>query len=235
MKRFIILIGNYGSGKTEIAMNFALNASKTGKTLLIDLDMINTYFRLSDRRDLFEGTGVEMIAPHFANSGVEMLTVPAEIAKAFDMDWDTVIIDLGGDAGASALGQYHNKLELARQSGAEVNLYNVVNTNRPMAGTPQKLVRLMRDMQRKARWEVTGFIHNTNMSYETTVQDLESGYAVVKAASEETGVPVLYTAGKREVLDAFLAGKHDPQFVGEPFYLETYMHRDWDTLTKKGV
>lgn len=235
MKRFIILIGNYGSGKTEIAMNFALNASKTGKTLLIDLDMINTYFRLSDRRDLFEGTGVEMIAPHFANSGVEMLTVPAEIAKAFDMDWDTVIIDLGGDAGASALGQYHNKLELAQSRGAEVNLFNVVNTNRPMAGTPQKLVRLMEDMQRKARWDVTGFIHNTNMSYETTVRDLESGYAIVKAASEETGVPVLYTAGKRDVLDAFLAGDHDPKFVGEPFYLETYMHRDWDTLTKKGV
>ena len=235
MKRFIILIGNYGSGKTEIAMNFALNASKTGKTLLIDLDMINTYFRLSDRRDLFEGTGVEMIAPHFANSGVEMLTVPAEIAKAFDMDWDTVIIDLGGDAGASALGQYHNKLELAQSRGAEVNLYNVVNTNRPMAGTPQKLVRLMEDMQRQARRNVTGFIHNTNMSYETTVQDLESGYAIVKAASEETGVPVLYTAGKRDVLDAFLAGDHDPKFVGEPFYLETYMHRDWDTLTKKGV
>lgn len=235
MKKFIILIGNYGSGKTEIAMNFALSASKTGKTLLIDLDMINTYFRLSDRRDLFEDTDVELIAPNFANSGVEMLTVPAEIAKAFDMDWDTVIIDLGGDAGASALGQYHNKLELAKSRGAEVNLYNVVNTNRPMAGTPQKLVRLMEDMQRKARWQVTGFIHNTNMSYETTVADLESGYQIVKAASEETGVPVLYTAGKRDVLDAFLRGDHDPKFVGEPFYLETYMHRDWDTLTKKGV
>ena len=182
MKRFIILVGNYGSGKTEIAMNFALNASKTGKTLLIDLDMINTYFRLSDRRDLFEGTGVEMIAPHFANSGVEMLTVPAEIAKAFDMDWDTVIIDLGGDAGASALGQYHNKLELAQKNGAEIVLYNVVNTNRPMAGTPEKLLRLMESMERKARWKVTGFIHNTNMSYETTVEDLEAGYGIVKEA-----------------------------------------------------
>lgn len=235
MKRFIILIGNYGSGKTEIAMNFALNASKTGKTLLIDLDMINTYFRLSDRRDLFEGTGVEMIAPHFANSGVEMLTVPAEIAKAFDMDWDTVIIDLGGDAGAAALGQYHNKLEMARKNGAEIFLYNVVNTNRPMAGTPEKLLRLMESMERKARWTVTGFIHNTNMSYETTVEDLESGYGIVKEASERSGVPVLYTAGKRDVLDAFLAREHDARFVGEPFYLETYMHRDWDNLTKKGV
>ena len=235
MKRFIILIGNYGSGKTEIAMNFALNAAKTGKTLLIDLDMINTYFRLSDRRDLFKDTGVELIAPNFANSGVEMLTVPAEIAKAFDLDWDTVIIDLGGDAGASALGQYHNKLELARKNGAEICLYNVVNTNRPMAGTPEKLLRLMETMQRKARWNVTGFIHNTNMSYETTAADLESGYGIVKAASERSGVPVRYTAGKREVLDAFLSGDHDPKFIGEPLYLETYMHRDWDTLTKKGV
>ncbi len=235
MKEFIILIGNYGSGKTELAMNFAMDAAKQGKTLLIDLDMINTYFRLSDRRKMFEELGVRVIAPNYANSGVEMLTVPAEIATAFAMDWDTVIIDLGGDSGAAALGQYHTKLAQAEREGAKVTLLNVVNTNRPMAGTPARLIRLMEDMQRKARWKVSGFVNNTNMSYETTVADLESGYSIVKQASEQTGIPVLYTTGKKEVLDAFLQTGHDMKYVGTPYYVETYMHRDWDTLTKKGV
>lgn len=235
MKEFIILIGNYGSGKTELAMNFALDAAKRGKTLLIDLDMINTYFRLSDRRKMFEDLGIRLIAPNYANSGVEMLTVPAEIAAAFAMDWDTVVIDLGGDSGAAALGQYHTKLEQAQRDGAKVTLLDVVNTNRPMAGTPNKLIRLMEEMQFKARWKCSGFVNNTNMSYETTVADLEQGYEVVKEASRITGLPVLYTSGKKEVLDAFLQGEHDMKYVGTPYYLDTYMHRDWDTLTKQGV
>ena len=122
MKEFIILIGNYGSGKTELAMNFAMDAVKQGKTLLIDLDMINTYFRLNDRRKMFEELGVRVIAPNYANSGVEMLTVPAEIATAFAMDWDTVIIDLGGDSGAAALGQYHTKLAQAERERQEASV-----------------------------------------------------------------------------------------------------------------
>ena len=235
MKKFIILMGNYGSGKTELAMNFALSAAETGKTLLIDLDMINTYFRLNDRREMFAEKGIRLIAPNFANSGVEMLTVPAEIAPAFAMDWDTVVIDLGGDAGAAALGQYHTKLAQAEKEGAEICVLDVVNTNRPMAGTPAKLIRLMEEMQFKARWKVSGFVNNTNMSYETTVEDLASGYEIVKQASEQTGIPVVYTTGKPEILEAFLQTEPDMKYVGTPMHLSTYMHRDWDTLTKQGV
>ena len=73
------------------------------------------------------------------------------------------------------------------------------------------------------------------MSYETTAEDLESGYEIIKQAAEETGLPVAYTSGKTDVLDAFLAGEHDPKYVGQPLYLEKRMHRDWDTLTKEGV
>ena len=215
MKKFIILMGNYGSGKTELAMNFALSAAETGKTLLIDLDMINTYFRLNDRREMFAEKGIRLIAPNFANSGVEMLTVPAEIATAFAMDWDTVVIDLGGDAGAAALGQYHTKLAQAEKEGAEICVLDVVNTNRPMAGTPAKLIRLMEEMQ--------------------FVEDLASGYEIVKQASEQTGIPVVYTTGKPEILEAFLQTEPDMKYVGEPVHLSTYMHRDWDTLTKQGV
>lgn len=235
MKQFIILMGNYGSGKTELAMEFALTAPNPQKTLLIDLDMVNTYFRLSDRKALFEESGIRLITPNFASSHVEMLTVPAEIAAAFAMDWERVVIDLGGDAGAAALGQYKPKLLQAQREGADIQLYNVINTNRPMAGTPAKLIRLMRDMERKARWSCTGLINNTNMSYETTVEDLESGYEIVRKAAEETGLPVVYTSGKQAVLDAFLQNDHDPKYVGEPLYLNKRMHRDWDTLTKQGI
>lgn len=235
MKRFIIFMGNYGSGKTELAMHFAFSAPDPAKTLVIDLDMVNTYFRLSDRRKQFEQAGIRLITPNFASSHVEMLTVPAEIAAAFAMDWDLVVIDLGGDAGAAALGQYKPKLLQAQREGADIQLYNVVNTNRPMAGTPARLIRLMRDMERKARWNATGLINNTNMSYETTADDLESGYEILKTVSEEVGLPVVYTSGKQEVLDAFLQKEHDPRYVGQPLVLEKRMHRDWETLTREGV
>jgi hypothetical protein len=104
-----------------------------------------------------------------------------------------------------------------------------------MAGTPAKLIRLMRDMERKVRWNVTGLINNTNMSYETTAADLEAGYEIIRKAAEETGLPVVYTSGKPDVLDAFLQNDHDPQYVGQPLYLTKRMHRDWETLTAKGV
>lgn len=235
MKQFIILMGNYGSGKTEIAMQLALDAPNPEKTLVIDLDMVNTYFRLSDRKALFADAGIRLITPNFASSHVEMLTVPAEIAAAFAMDWELVIIDLGGDSGAAALGQYKPKLLQAQREGADIQLYNVINTNRPMAGTPEKLIRLLGDMERKARWKATGLINNTNMSYETTVDDLESGYEIVKKASEMCCLPVVYTSGKRNVLEAFLQKEHDAKYVGQPLFLEKRMHRDWETLTKKGV
>lgn len=235
MKKFMIFLGNYGSGKTELAINFALDAAKHGKTLLIDLDMINCYFRLYDRRSLLEDAGIEIVAPYFADSGEEMLTIPAEMTKAFDMDWDTVIIDLGGDSGALALGQFHHKLKIARENGAEIALYNVINACRLMSDAPKKVIRLMEQMERKARWEITGLINNTNMSYETTAGDLEAGYEIIRQVAEVTGLPVVYTCGKTEVLTAFLKIEHKSEYVGMPFYMETYMHRDWDTLAKKGV
>jgi len=235
MKQFIILMGNYGSGKTELAMEFALSSPNPAKTLLIDLDMVNTYFRLNDRRELIAEAGIRLVAPNFASTHVEMLTVPAEIAAAFAGDWERVIIDLGGDAGAAALGQYKPKLLQAQREGADIQVYDVINTNRPMAGTPAKIMRLLDTMERKARWKATGLINNTNMSYETTAEDLLSGYEIIKKASAELGIPVVYTSGTQEVLDAFLSTNPDKDYVGQPLYLNKRMHRDWDTLTKEGV
>ena len=158
MKEVIIFIGNYGSGKTELALNFAFQAANQGKKVeLLDLDMVNTYFRLTDRNGLIKSKEIRLVSPNFVHSSIETLSLPAEVASAFAMDWDTVIFDVGGDpAGATALGRYHQDfMELPEGS---LTVLNVVNTRRPMAGTPDKLLSLMEGLQRHSRLKVDGFV-----------------------------------------------------------------------------
>lgn len=235
MKEVFVLIGNYGSGKTELALNFAFRAAGEGKKVeILDLDMVNTYFRLTDRGTLVRSKEIRLVSPNFAGSNVETLSLPGEVASAFALDWDTVIFDVGGDpTGATALGRYHTDFAELPQGSLEV--LNVVNVRRPMAGTPEKLISLMGDMERHSRQRVSGFVNNTNLAGMTGPDELRDGYAVIREASIRTGVPVLYTTGRRELLEQFLAEGHDPAFIGTPMAIDTYMHRDWDTLTREGL
>ena len=229
MKKMYVLIGNYGSGKTELALNFAIKAAERGeRTELLDLDMVNTYFRLTERGKMTRMKEIRLVSPNFACSGIETLSVPAEVASAFAMDWDTVVFDVGGDpTGANALGRYYQDF-MALEEGA-LEVLNVVNTRRPLAGTVEKIVKLQQDMERYSRLKITGMINNTNLSTATSEADLRDGYEIIKQVSIETGKPVLYTSGKKEFLDKFLAEGHDPKYIGTPIAIDTYMQRDWDS------
>ena len=235
MKEIIILIGNYGSGKTELALNFAFQAAEQGKKVeLLDLDMVNTYFRLTDRGNLIKSKEIRLVSPNFVHSSVETLSLPAEVASAFALDWDTVIFDVGGDpAGATALGRYHN--DFAALPEGSVKVLNVVNTRRPMAGTADKLLSLMEGMERHSRQKVTGFINNTNLARMASADDLRDGYEVIREASLSSGVPVLYTTGRPDLLETFLSEGHEREFIGTPMPIETFMHRDWETFVKEGL
>ncbi len=230
MKKMMVLIGNYGSGKSELALNFAFAAAERGeRTELLDLDMVNTYFRLTERGKQVEMKEIRLVSPNFANSGIETLSLPAEVQSAFAMDWDTVIFDVGGDAvGSTALGRYHEDFLQLEEGALEV--LNVVNIRRPLAGTVEKVVRLQEEMQIHSRLKITGMINNTNLAEMTTVQELHDGYEIIKEVSERTGVPVKYTSGKKELLNRFLAESgHDPKYIGTPLPIDIYMRRDWNS------
>lgn len=232
MKKVYVLIGNYGSGKTELALNFAINAAaEGGRTELLDLDMVNTYFRLTEHGKMTEMKEIRLVSPNYACSGIETLSLPAEVASAFDMDWDTVVFDVGGDAvGSTALGRYHQDFIDLEPGSLEV--LNVVNIRRPLAGTVEKIIHLHEEMQIHSRLKITGMINNTNLAQMTTPAELRDGYEMIKQVSEITGVPVLYTSGRKEMLDIFLAEGHDPKYIGTPMPIDTYMHRDWDSWIK---
>ena len=228
-KKMIVLIGNYGSGKTELALNFAVQAAARGeRTELLDLDMVNTYFRLTEPGRLTRMKEIRVVSPNFTNSGIETLSLPAEVQSAFAMDWDTVVFDVGGDAaGSTALGRYHEDFMQLDEGCLEV--LNVINIRRPLSGTVERIIRLQEEMQVHSRLNITGLINNTNLAQGTTEKELRDGYEMIRQVSELTGIPVSYTAGKQKFLNSFLSEGHDKRYIGTPLAIDTYMARDWES------
>ena len=235
MKKIIILIGNYGSGKTEIAMNLAVRAAAGGKrTQVVDLDKINDYFRMSDHVKLLAENHIDVVSPTFAGQGVTQTSVSAAVASAFAQDWDLVIFDVGGDpAGAMSLARYHQ--DFAALEPGQLEVYDIVNVFRPMSETAEKIIKLKGDMEGFARPTVTGFENNSNLLNFASADDLRRGYDVIREASDMSGIPVVYTTGRRQCLEEFLADGRDAKYIGEPVALETYMHRSWDTFANGGI
>ncbi len=239
MKQYYILIGNFGSGKTEISLNLAIDGVQHGKSLLIDLDVINPYFRSAERKDDLERAGVKLLHPIFALTTVDVPSLPPDIYSAFVGDYSTVVFDVGGDpAGATALGQYkHNFESISPEDQLEV-LY-VVNPRRPMSSTPEQILDMHMRIEYRSRLKVTGFINNGNLSQETTAEDLLLGYEVLKEVSDTLHVPVRYTCGTEAVLNEFMAKAKelglDETYIGKPRTIKTYMHRDWERYTTFGL
>ena len=234
MKKVIILIGNYGSGKTEIALNMALKASEEGKkTQVIDLDRINDYFRMSDNVKLLEEGRINLVSPTFAGQGVTQTNMPAAVGSAFAQDWDIVMFDVGGDsAGAMSLGRYHS--DFAALEPEQLEVWDIVNVFRPMSESPEKIMKLMGEMEGFARERVTGLINNSNLLNYASADDLRRGYDVLRETSERSGLPIVHTAGRPEYLAEFLSDGRDARYIGEPLPLQTYLHRSWESFTKNG-
>ena len=235
MKKFIVLIGNYGSGKTEIAINLAVQSASAGKnTLVIDLDKVNDYFRMSDRVDVLRENKVNLVSPTFAGQGVTPSNMSAAVASAFAGDWDLCVFDVGGDsAGAMSLGRYHQ--DFAALAPAQLEVYDIVNVFRPMSESPEKILKLKEEMEGFARLKVTGFVNNSNLLNFASADDIRQGYDVLKESSDISGIPVMHTTGRKCFLDEFLADGRDARYIGEPIPLETYMHRSWEAFTTLGL
>ncbi len=239
MKRYCILIGNFGSGKTEISLNIAMDAAKRGKSILVDLDIINPYFRSAERKKDLEEANVELLHPVFALTTVDVPSLPPDVYSVFAKPYDTVVFDVGGDpTGARALGQYKQNFDNLLENETLEVLY-VINPRRPFSADASMILDMLAKIEGRARLRVTGLINNGNLSTETTADDLRHAYDIVREVSIETGIEVKYTTSTQKPLKDFLdmvkKENLDPLYIGEPMQIATLMRRDWDRFTELGV
>lgn len=238
MKTYWVLVGSFGSGKSELALNLALEKAKEGPCTVVDLDVINPYFRTSERGDVLTPAGVELIMPPFALDKIEIMSLSARVYSAFSPGEGNVIFDIGGDdVGSIALGQY--KARFDQIPPERLHVLFVVNPMRPTAADFDSAMDTLGKIQYVSRLNVTGIVNNANLSVETDASHLAEGYALMKQLSEATGIPVWGTVGTRDVLQSFeayaKAQRLDPSFIGKYQPIEILMHRSWDKFLAEGL
>ena len=191
-KRLTLFAGHYGSGKTNIAVNYALLLSREGKKVCIgDLDIVNPYFRTKDSAKELAQAGIALISPQYANTNVDLPALPAELYSLVQRQDCYAVMDVGGDdRGAYALGRYAPAI----LEENDYEMYFVVNFYRPLTPTPEDALAIMREIEQAAHIQCTGIINNSNLGEDTTLADIQATAETAQALSALSGLPVVYTA-----------------------------------------
>lgn len=208
-KRITILCGHYGTGKTNVAVNHALALAAAGEAVTVaDLDIVNPYFRTLDSANDLEAAGVRLICSRFANSNVDIPSLPPDLYAITDDKSRRVVIDVGGDdSGAMVLGRLAPAI-LAEDS---FQMWLVVNRYRPLTPDIPSTVEVMREIEAASGLPFTGIINNSNLGAETTADTVLASAAYAEELSAATGLPLVATT-VAEHLYSDLESKINPLF-----------------------
>lgn len=199
-ERVIAIVGGYGSGKTELSVNLALQLAASGRRVQIaDLDIVNPYFRCREARDLMEAHGIRVVVPPGAQAWADLPIILPEVRGMLHPPAGVVtILDVGGDdAGARSLASFRTSI-----ADGEYELWQVLNSRRPFTSTVDGCVRMIGAIETASRWRVTGLAANAHLIHETTVATVVDGWRLASSVSERTGLPVRFVAAMRHLADA---------------------------------
>ena len=204
--RLKIIIGAYGSGKSEISVNMALAMRKSfpdDKVLLADLDIVNPFYRSADASKVLEENKIRLISPMYANSNVDAPVLSGEVYVIFDDESYRGVFDIGGeDMGATILGSMKTRLD---KSGAD--LLMAVNTRRPFTATADEIIMMASELTEASKMNITGFINNTNVLEDTKPEDIIEGERIVREVEQKTGIPLVMTTVMDGVMPDSMMGE----------------------------
>lgn len=198
-KRVTLFAGHYGSGKTNIAVNYALHMAKSGLSVSIaDLDIVNPYFRTKDSTQELSSAGIRLVCSPYANSNVDVPALPAEIYSLVNDKSAYAVFDVGGDdRGALALGRYAPAI-------LEENNYEMIfvaNFYRPLTATAEEAIEVMHEIEAAGGIRFTAVVHNSNVGRETKASDVLAKQKELERLLSLSGLPLLFTAAEESVAE----------------------------------
>lgn len=207
--RITIFAGHYGSGKTNLAVNYALRLREHhDRVIIADLDIVNPYFRTADSQKLLTNHDIRLIASDYVNTNVDVPAMPAATEAIFDESDAWSVIDLGGDdRGSYALGRYRDRI--AAEPTARMLL--VVNQYRPLSRDADETCAILREIEEACQVRFSGIVNNSNLGQQTTAETVLDSVDYANAVSQLTGLPVVATSARRDIA-AQLAGRIDRLF-----------------------
>ncbi len=196
-KRVTLFAGHYGSGKTNIAVNYAEYLHKSGfEVVIADLDIVNPYFRTKDSAERLENSGIKIISPEYANSNVDLPALPSELYGVVENRSAHAVLDIGGDdRGAYALGRFTPYI-------LEENDYEMIfvaNFCRPLTQTPEEALEVMREIEAAGGIGFMAIVNNTNLGRETTPEVVYNSTAKAQRLSQLSGLPILFTSAEDKI------------------------------------
>jgi hypothetical protein len=196
--RISIFTGRFGTGKTEVAINYALALAKlNGSITLTDMDVVTPYFRTRDMTERLKPRGVEVVAPADFARDIHLPAVSARIWGTLQNEDGLTVMDVGGDSqGARAIGQFKALIE---KSG--YIMYLVVNPYRPFNATVERIVQTVADIEANTRLRTGALVSNPNLIADTTLQIVRAGHRLVEQAGEELGLPIAFLCVEERLLE----------------------------------
>jgi hypothetical protein len=221
----LVFAGHFGSGKTEIAVNFALElaAMHRGQINLVDLDLVKAYFRCRLARDAVVPRGIRLVAPEGELSQADLPILLPEVAGLIKRREGTTVIDVGGDdSGARVLGS------LAQVFPSDYELLLVVNQRRPSSENADATLAMMAEIEEAARLKVTGLVSNTHLMAETTPAIVQEGIAMCREVEQRSGRRLRFACAEAPIVER-LGDPGVPLLTLRRHILPPFMHRPMKT------
>ncbi len=226
--KLIIVIGAYGSGKSEYSINLSKELKASGKeVVLVDLDIVNPYFRSRDVREKFEQIGIEVIAPEGENKYADLPMLSPRISGTLTHETKNVILDVGGDpAGCRTLARY---IPTIKKRGYEMQL--VINTKRPFTSNKKEIREMIAMLEEASKLEVTEIVCNTNLMEFTTQEIVENGIQII----DETAIEKSIKFEKYLVLDKYADVIPENILGKKKIKMNYFLNKPWEMPLIKGL
>jgi hypothetical protein len=225
-KRIIIFAGGYGSGKTEVAVNFAIYMARQGNLPLsiVDLDIVNPYFRSREAARPLKELGINVIIPEGEQCSADLPIILPQVKGSIENENERVILDVGGDdVGARVMSSMADAFK-----PGDYEMLFVLNANRPFTSDLKSSIRMKEEIETACRLKFTGLVSNTHLIDETDEETILKGLNLANEISEASRIPVKFISAKADVLN-----RVNPEALNCPVLpLERYMLKPWELKAK---